>query len=135
MEFVLDCSMAMAWCFSDEDGVYTEGVLKSLANTIAHVPPLWNYEVCNVLVQAEKKKRLTKAESSHFLDLLNKLPIVEDKTTPNLSEILTISRNHGISAYDAAYIELALRNGLPIATLDKDLKNAATKEGLKVYKP
>ncbi|MEK6777078.1 MAG: type II toxin-antitoxin system VapC family toxin [bacterium] len=132
--FVLDCSVTMAWCFEDEADKYSEAVLDQLAEGECVVPCLWSLEVANVLVVGERNKRLTKAQSSRFVELLSDLPIHVDKNTSEraLTGILPIAREHSLSSYDAAYLELSMREGLPMATQDQRLKKAAIKCGVRV---
>lgn len=127
-DFILDCSTAMAWCFEDENEPNAFSALRRLQNHSAYVPFLWFLEIANVLAVAEKRERIKKAESVRFLELLQSLSIVEE-TPPNswerLTRILELARSHRITAYDATYIDLAMRLGLPIATCDKKLRTAA----------
>lgn len=130
--FVLDCSVTMAWCFDDEATPYTNGVRDALIDARAIVPSLWPLEVANVLLVAERRNRLEKADTMRFPTLLQALPITVDQSTSQraLREILDLARDQGLSSYDAAYLELALREGLPLATLDGRLKDAAARVGV-----
>ena len=132
--FVLDCSVAMAWCFSDESDAYSEAVLDGLADNEALVPSLWPLEVGNVLLVAERRRRLTAAHTTRFLELLSALPITIDKETPEyaLGRILSLAREHSLSSYDATYLELAMRAGLPLATRDARLIKAAKRSGARL---
>ena len=134
--FVLDCSVAMAWCFEDEAADYADRVLKKLAKREAVVPAIWPLEVANVLLVGERRKRLTKADSSRFLELLQGLPITIDvqATSRAFGDIISVARSLTISAYDAAYVELAMREGLQLATRDDSLHKAASKNGIKRVK-
>lgn len=134
MSFVLDCSVTMAWCFADESDAYSDAVLDGLAEREAVVPALWPLEVGNVVIGAARRKRLTVAHASHFLDLLAALPITVDKDTPDhaLGRTLSLAREHGLSLYDATYLELAMRTGLPLATRDATLIRAAQRSGARV---
>ncbi len=125
--------MAMAWCFEDEAAGYADRVLKKLATREAVVPAIWPLEVVNVLLVGERRKRLTKADSSRFLELLQGLPITFDvqATSRAFGEIMSVARSLAISAYDAAYVELAMREGLHFATLDDSMNKAASKAGVK----
>jgi len=126
MSCVLDCSIAMAWCFSDETNAYCEGVLDWLGQRSAVVPAIWPLEVTNVLLVAERRKRLTESQSIHFVELLKALPIVVDEATADhaMATTFSLARAHHLSSYDAAYLELALRMGLPLATRDIKLSKA-----------
>lgn len=134
--FVVDCSVVMAWCFEDEADGYTDSVLDLLVDSEAIVPSIWLLEVANVLLVAERRKRLTEADSLQFVRLLNELPIAVDQETSEraLSEILFIGRQQGLSSYDAAYLELAMREGAALATRDNGLKKVAEKCGVKLIK-
>jgi predicted nucleic acid-binding protein len=125
--FVVDNSVVMTWCFSDETNKYSDAILDSLNTSTAFVPSIWPLEVGNVLLVAERKKRLSEADSARFIALLAELPIVIEKEQPErmMRDILALARKHKISTYDASYIDLAMRKGLPIASLDKDLRKAA----------
>lgn len=128
--FVLDCSMTMAWCFEDEATPYSESALEALAEGEAVVPPLWSLEVANVLVVGERKKRLLPAQSLRFVELLQSLPIAIEADIRPLGEILGLAREQGLSAYDASYLDLAVRTGLPLASFDSDLLEAADRFGV-----
>jgi predicted nucleic acid-binding protein len=131
--FVLDASVAIAWCFQDETTAYTEGVLDLVTGgQEAFVPSLWPYEVANVLALAERKRRATWATIRSFLDRLYNLPIRVDEggMTTAFEQALSIARQWRLSAYDAAYLELAVRERLPLATQDADLRKAAKAIGV-----
>ena len=132
--FVLDCSVAMAWCFADETNPYTEAVLQDLADVGAVVPSIWPLEMANVLLVAERRKRISKAQSRRFVELLQSLPIaVDDVSAARVWDgVLSLAREQQLSAYDAAYLELAMREGLPLATADNALKRAAKRCGVVV---
>lgn len=132
--FVLDCSVVMAWCFEDEADEYADSVLYLLEATEAVVPYIWTLEVANVLLVGERKRRLTKADTVRFIKLLRELPIVVDQETPDyvFSEVLSIGRQYGLSAYDVAYLELAMREGTALATRDNGLRQAAQQCGVKL---
>lgn len=133
--FVLDCSVTMAWCFPDEHNDKAEQVLRHLTQTKALVPEIWALEVNNVLHIAERKKRITPTQSNTFIHLLNGLPIEIGKglnERPSLY-LLDITRQFNISAYDAAYLELALRQSIPLASFDQLLCSSAKKAGIALY--
>jgi predicted nucleic acid-binding protein len=136
-EFVLDSSVALAWCFPDEKAPVPEAVLDSLAAARGVVPSLWHLEVANSLLVGERRKRSTEADTVNWLRFLASLPIVVDEETVTRawSSVLTLARSHNLSAYDASYLELAVRRGLPLATLDDKLKTAATEIGIAEYVP
>ena len=130
--FVVDNSVVMAWCFEDEASTYTEGVLDQLRGTQALVPVIWPLEAANVLLIAERRDRLTEAQAAHFAQLLQGLPILveEADVARTLGPIVAVGRAHRLSAYDAAYLELAARQGLPLATQDSRLRKAAGNAGV-----
>ena len=130
--FILDCSVTMAWCFDDEASPYTDGVRELLVDERAVVPAIWPLEVANATIVGERRKRLDEARSVRFFFLLDRLPIVIDAETRvrAFGDIPYLCRTHNLSAYDAAYLELAIRRGLPIACLDGKLKAAARAVGV-----
>ncbi|OGQ33478.1 MAG: hypothetical protein A3F16_08775 [Deltaproteobacteria bacterium RIFCSPHIGHO2_12_FULL_43_9] len=132
-KFVLDCSVTMGWCFREESDSYVAKILYSFEDAEAVVPFLWCYEVCNVLTLAERKKRISTTEATRFLSIITELPIIIDEKSDVMKDILVLARHHEISAYDAAYLELALRLGLPLATLDRGLTAVLEKTGIKKY--
>ena len=124
----------MAWCFEDEGSAYTEGVLDRLRETQALVPATWPQEVANVLLAAERRDRLNEAQTAHFAQLLQLLPILVEEADGAriLGPVLAVGRAHRLSAYDAAYLELAARQGLALATQDRRLRKAAGNAGVAV---
>ena len=125
--FVIDNSVVMTWCFKDEENPYADDILDSLEQATAYVPSIWPLEVGNVLLVAESKKRLSEADSMRFIALLTELPIIIEQESPErmIKEIFALARKHELSSYDASYLNLAMRKGLPIATLDDNLIAAA----------
>jgi predicted nucleic acid-binding protein len=132
MAFVLDVSVTFAWCFADEATPEAWDLLERLPQEEAQVPALWLWEVGNVLVQAERRQRITPAASSEFLSLLETLPIRLEP--PAIGKVwhdtLALARSHRLTAYDAAYLELAMRQGLAIASRDQALIQAAQAVGV-----
>lgn len=133
--FVLDASVAVSWVFEDETDAYSGQVLASLAEAAALVPSLWFLEVGNALLVAERRGRLQEAESAHFLALLAELPIYMAEFRPEQAwgEITALARAQQLSIYDAAYLSLAMRHGLPLATTDAPLRQAATRCGVALF--
>jgi predicted nucleic acid-binding protein len=127
--FVVDASVALSWCFEDEASKYGDRVLDLLAETSAVAPAVWPLEITNVLLVAERKKRISRSASARFLAILWSLPIsvVPQPTTQIYGGAFALARDTGLSAYDASYLLLALREGLPLATSDRGLKRAATR--------
>ncbi|MBU2645668.1 type II toxin-antitoxin system VapC family toxin [bacterium] len=135
MDFVVDNSIVMSWCFKNEASSYADEVLDSMERKTAVVPAIWPLELGNVLLVAERKKRLTVGDSSRFLALLSELPIVIEQETPErmLKEVFSLARNTNLSSYDASYLDLAIRRGLSISTLDKNLIRAAKKIKVPIF--
>ena len=127
---VIDASVTMAWCFEDEATPASERVLDRLAQEQAAVPAIWPLEIANVLLVAERRKRLSEAQVRRFLDLLTQLPIEIDDTPTDADTVVAVGRRHGLSAYDASYLVLAERRGLALATLDDRLAAAARDAGV-----
>lgn len=127
--FVIDNSVVMAWCFEDESSAYADGVLDRLADATVLVPCIWPLEVANVLLVAERQKRISRADSGRFVALLRSLPfrVQSDTADRAQGEVMAVARDTGLSSYDASYLELAMREGLPIATLDTAVRKAARK--------
>jgi len=126
-DFVIDTSVVMSWCFKDETNRYADGILDLLEEATALAPSIWPLEVGNVLLVAERRKRLSGADSMRFITLLSELPIIVEQEPPErmIHGILTLAREHKLSSYDASYLDLAMRKGLSIATIDKNLVTAA----------
>jgi predicted nucleic acid-binding protein len=133
--FVLDNSVTMAWCFPDEQDPYAQDVLKALPQGAAAVPSLWPLEVANILLVGERRGRINQADTVTFIGLLDGLPIrIDDETSEHaMKASLNLARAQSLSVYDAAYLELAMRRGLPVATLDAKLKAAAAVVGVATY--
>ena len=130
---VLDASVAVAWCFEDEKTSYSEWVLAQMAGGAeALVPSLWPFETANALLQAQRRRRLTAAQSEGFLEQMGQLNIVLDPAPISrvFDRVFFEARQWGLSVYDAAYLELASRAGLPLATLDDSLRKAAKSMGI-----
>ena len=132
MSFVVDASVTIGWCFEDESDSFPAAVLDRLTSEEALVPSHWPLEVANVLLVGERKGRLTRAEAARFIELLGGLPIRIDGETAHrgFADALDLGRDHDLSAHDAAYLELAMRTGLPLATTDTRLRRAAAEVGV-----
>ncbi len=122
----------MAWCFDDERTASTDALLTRLATSPATVPQIWPLEVANVLALAVRKGRLTPAKRGQFIALLQAAPIQVDAGTAGgaFGSTLALADAHGLTVYDAAYLELATRMALPLATPDAALRTAATRAGV-----
>jgi predicted nucleic acid-binding protein len=130
---VLDASVAVAWCLPDEHTAYGEGVLDLLASGIeAVVPAIWPFEVANALLVSERRKRTTAQQVTSILERISDFPITVDpiRMSRAFGTILLLARQEELTEYDAAYIDLALREGLPLATLDDRLGAAARNVGI-----
>jgi predicted nucleic acid-binding protein len=136
-DFVLDGSLALAWYFRDEADSYADAVAAGFSIGRAAVPLIWPLEIANAILNGERRQRSTEAQAAEWLVYLGSLPItVDDETnTRAWGDVLNLARVHHLSAYDAAYLELALRRGLPLATLDDKLKGAAVAAGVPRFVP
>ena len=132
--FVVDTSVVMSWCFKDESNHYADSVLDRLSESTAFVPSIWPLEVMNVLLVAERTKRLSQADSVRFITLLSQLPIIVEHERPEriVKDLLNLARANNLSSYDASYLDLSMRKGLPIATLDARLMKAAKKSDVHI---
>ncbi len=132
---VIDASVALAWCFPDEATDYADGVLVALDGRTAMVPAIWSLEITNALLVGERRKRIRQPEVRRFVELLKGLSILEDGQpfADTVSNILPLAREHDLSAYDAAYLDVAVRHGAPLATLDKALQKAGRAAGVKIF--
>lgn len=133
--FILDASITLAWCFDDEGSDRAVRILERLDQDAAFVPPIWQLEVGNALLGAERRGRLKPAESTNFIDLLRNLPISVEEIPPyrTWGEIINLARTYHLSTYDAAYLDLAMRLGLPLASLDNALNEAAGQCGVEIF--
>lgn len=139
MSFVLDASVALLWLAPETNptGVtYAAAALTALKQSQAVVPSLLALEVANVLAKLESRGVVTEADSQRYIALLGRLNVTVDQATAAhaLGDTLNLARRYKLSAYDAAYLELALRTGLPLATLDADLAKAATTAGGSLFR-
>jgi predicted nucleic acid-binding protein len=135
MPFVLDNSVVTAWYFEDQATAYSDGVLQLMGGEVAHVPPLWPFEFANVLRKSISGKNISEARAREIIAQNNRWKILVDTTIPRPGDILSLSLNHGLSSYDAAYLDLAIRLHLPIATKDGALRAAAVAAGVGVFSP
>ena len=133
--FVVASSVALAWCFRDEATTETDLLLDQVRETTAAVPALWHLELANVLLQAEKRRRISAADTAACFRFIAALPISTDLETPARAwhETLLLARTEGLTSYDAAYLELALRLGSALLTLDAKLAEAARRHNVAVY--
>ena len=133
--FVLDGSITMIWGFEDEADDYAEAILGRMPDLQAHVPSLWPLEVANALLVGERRKRITPADTARFLAILDAFPITVDGETVAhaWADTMHLARAHNLSSYDASYLELAIRLGLPLAAQDGKLKTAAEAVGVPLF--
>jgi predicted nucleic acid-binding protein len=129
MAFVLDASVAITWAFLEEDLAAAVASLKRLDAEAAIVPIAWWFEVRNVLLHNERRQRISEADAGSFLHVIGTLDIEIDRS-PDEAALMTLGRRHRLTVYDAAYLELALRRVVPLATLDRTLAEAARREGI-----
>ena len=135
-DLVLDASVALTWCFKNEATAAADRVLECLAAGAASVPAIWHLEIANALALSERRRRITPARSAEFITLLETLEIVVDEETATraLGRVLDLAREERLTAYDAAYLELAMRLGIPLASKDGDLCDAAERLGVSVLR-
>lgn len=135
--FVADASVTLAWCFADEATSFTEAVLDLLSREAeAIVPPIWPFEVANALLMCERRKRVTNSQTASLLRRIADLPISIDPVQAGIAfgGILSLARSAQLTECDASYLELAQREGLPLATLDEGLRRAARSVGVSLLK-
>ena len=131
---VIDSSAALSWCFEDEASPETDAVFEQVRDQGAVVPGLWHLEVANVLLQAERRGRITTGDVAMCLELIADLPIMTDDETIARAwrEILALARAQGLTTYDATYLELAIRRGPPLVTRGEALIAAAERTGVAI---
>jgi predicted nucleic acid-binding protein len=129
---VIDASLALTWCFDDQATPETDRLLDRVRDDGAAAPALWRLELANVLLQAEKRGRISAEDVEQRLRLIAQLPISIDSETNSRAwrDTIDLARSEGLTSYDAAYLELALRRRAPLMTLDRDLAIAARRRGL-----
>ena len=134
MPFVLDSSVALAWVLPDEQSEAADPIAERLERDFAVVPAVWPLEVLNALLTASRRARIGDDNVQRLLSHLAALPIEVEQIemTPMLDAIGSVARRHGITSYDAAYVELAKRRGMPIATFDQKLKDVCLAERVTV---
>lgn len=134
MSFVMDCSVALSWYFSDEATDSTQALRERLVEESIYVPSLWPLEVTNAVLEALRRKRVTENELPGLLADLRQLPDEIDRETDSMvwEDSFDLAKRFGLSVYDATYLELAVRKELPIATLDKALAKASLEAGVRV---
>ena len=131
MAFVLDNSVVSGWYLTSQSTAYSQAIAARLEVDKALVPALWQLELANVLKTACTKGRLSHAQARQILDALGQLPIeVDSDAQPGQRALFELAMRFNLSSYDAAYLELAMRHGLPLATQDEQLNIAAVAAGV-----
>lgn len=131
--FVLDCSVSVAWLFEEQASDYTESALDALSKGYAVAPRWWHVEVLNVLLALERRNRLASGKAVELLRFMQRLPIRLRESNLSVFELHALAQRHQLTSYDALYLEAALATGLPIATRDKALQQAAIDSGVGVW--
>jgi predicted nucleic acid-binding protein len=134
-DFAVDASATMAWCFRDESVEWVEALFSQLTpQSRVLVPRHWSFEVANSFLIAMRRGRLAKPVLEQNFEVLRALPIYTDMTSDAtiFTALVSLAERHRLSVYDAAYMELAMRSRLPLATLDDDLRSAAVSAGIAV---
>src|SRR5574337_126137 len=138
MECVLDCSLALAWALPDEASRRADRLLaRASPRDVFWVPALWWYEIANALTMAHRRERLKEADGRRIIQLYGMLPIQTDTflNPDTVWRFHSLAQEYALSAYDAAYLELAVRRGLGLATLDRRLSTAARRAGIDTVQP
>jgi predicted nucleic acid-binding protein len=137
LPFVVDASVALCWCFEDEVSAYADGVLARLESENAIAPILWHKEIANVLTMAARSRRITEEKVAAGGRLVQSLPVNVANLTPGEvhGSVAELAKVYHLTVYDAAYLYLAVREGLALATLDDDLIAAAPKAGVPLLQP
>ena len=133
MPFVLDASVTLTWCFEDQSSDYSKAVLAALQTDTAYVPVIWELEVLNALLGAERKKLLSHAYCLGFWQTLNSFSIKRSDGLVQPLELYSLGLDYKLTSYDATYLELAIKLGIPLASLDKKIKSAAEQAGVKLF--
>lgn len=135
MSHVVDCSITLPWFLEDERTKFTDQILNALHEVEYWVPSIWRLEMVNGLLMAERRKRIDKAWRIESVDQASRLKVRVDLVQPGMSAVANLADRHGLTAYDAAYLELAMRQKFGLITQDRDLVRAADAEGLPVQSP
>jgi predicted nucleic acid-binding protein len=130
---VIDCSVGIAWLFDEQADDYTEAALNALVGTFAVAPRWWNVEVLNVLLTLERRKRLAAGKVVDLLRHMQRLPVHLRESQTSVFELHALAIQHQLTSYDALYLEAALATGLPLATRDKALQQAAIESSVGVW--
>lgn len=135
MAFVVDASVTLPWFLVDERTAFTDSLLDAINRIEYWAPSVWRLEVPNALLVAEKKRRIDRARRLEALDQASRLRVKVDPAPPDMQAISAVAERRQLSTYDAAYLELAMRQGFGLITLDRQLAQAALAEGVAVQSP
>jgi predicted nucleic acid-binding protein len=135
MIFVLDASVTLTWLFPVQITPYSRAVLESIKTDSAFVPVIWSLEITNVALGAERNKRLSRADITLFFEMLEASNITPRELSLDKSALFSFALLYELSAYDACYLALASQLRLPLATLDKKIRNAANRAGVELFQP
>lgn len=132
--FVLDASLTLAWVFDEEETKRSREVLRQVLEHVVIVPSIWPLEVANAVLIGTRSGRFTDDEALLFAESLAGLDVEVDEQAHRIAfvDLIPLAREHGLTSYDAAYLELALRTGAPLATLDAGLARAARASGVEL---
>ncbi len=132
---VIDSSLAASWCFPDERTDYANAILQAISAPLEAVAPrLWAYEVRNSVLMGLRRKRITQADDLEFLESMKELPILLTEPV-SYDRLFSLADRHGLTVYDAAYLDLAIREDLPLASLDNALCKAALNSSVALFQP
>jgi predicted nucleic acid-binding protein len=134
--FVIDASIASAWCFPDEQTDYTKAVFRAVTSSTgdAVAPRLWAYEIRNSILMGLRRGRISKPDSEQFLASLNELNVRLSEPA-SYDNVFSLAQERGLTVYDAAYLSIAMQEGLPLASLDRQLVRAAETAGVQLFEP
>ena len=135
MSHVVDCSITLPWFLEDERTRFTDQILNAIHQVEYWVPAVWRLEMLNGLLMAERRKRIDRAWRIASVDQASRLKVRVDMAQPGMAAVGTLAERHGLTAYDAAYLELAVRQRFGLITQDRELVRAADAEGLSVQSP
>ena len=130
---VVDASISAAWLLPDEADDLSEALLSATSRIVVLVPVLWQLEICNLLVSAHRRRRITEAKRRELILAASRLRLSVDRVPVPMEELDALAGNYGLTAYDAVYLELALRRELPLATADSALREAAARAGVPLF--
>lgn len=135
MAVVFDCSVTLAWFLQDERTAFTDSAFELLEGADCWVPYLWRLEFPNALLVAERRKRLGREQRLEILDNAAQLALRTDHAVPDIRSLSALAERRGLTVYDASYLELAVRSGFDLITLDRQLADAGAAEGIAVHSP